>query len=181
MAEVAPEDVFLFVYRKGEVRFTDLINEFVESHKCARQTLINYKTHLEDSKKIKKKISEKTRRPVYYVPPNCKEEAEILRAKEQLHGQIEAADPEKLKYIMGIEAQRRFYSIYSRLASPIIKETTDKKHQELRNLILELKKNFIEHSMITADESLKIGYEGFIRKQHEMLDHYEKIAISMHL
>jgi len=99
LAEVAPEDIFLFVYKKGESRYTDLIKEFVKPHKCAKQTMINYKKQLQAAGKLKKRISEKTGRPVYYVPDEFKEEAENILKKRQLHDYVNNADMEDLEYL----------------------------------------------------------------------------------
>ena len=42
--------------------------------RCAKQTFMNYKKQLEAIGKLKKKISEKTGRPIYYVPDEFEEE-----------------------------------------------------------------------------------------------------------
>jgi len=64
---MSPEDILEFIYIKGEAGYTDLVKEFVESKRCAKQTLINYKKQLESSGLIKKRISEKTNRPCYHI------------------------------------------------------------------------------------------------------------------
>jgi len=78
LAQVSRKDIWLFVYEKEKVRYTDLIREFVDAGKCARQTLTNYKRDLERSGKLGKKIDEETRRPVYFVPEEFREKAKKL-------------------------------------------------------------------------------------------------------
>ena len=84
---ISPDDVWIFIYRRGEVSFMDLFNHFVgkdeesrrkKRRRCAKQTLLNYKKALENQGKIKKKISKKTGRPVYYIPEEFIQAVKIL-------------------------------------------------------------------------------------------------------
>jgi len=61
--------------------------------------MINYKKQLQAAGKLKKRISEKTGRPVYYVPDEFKEEAENILKKRQLHDYVNNADMEDLEYL----------------------------------------------------------------------------------
>ncbi len=54
MAQIDENDVWLFIHRMGEASYTDLIRAFVDSKRCAKQTLLNYKKALEKEGKIKK-------------------------------------------------------------------------------------------------------------------------------
>lgn len=95
MPEIGLDDVWIFIYRHKETRYTDLINAFVKTGKCAKQTLLNYKRELEIRGKIKKKISEETRRPVYYIPEEFKVEVKDLIDKLQIKEQIDKWTPEE--------------------------------------------------------------------------------------
>jgi len=92
LAEIGPEDILIYIHKRGEARYTDLFKSFVESGKCAKQTFINYKKQLEASGKIKKKISEKTNRAVYYVPDEVKKEVEKLIAIKEINEDVEKID-----------------------------------------------------------------------------------------
>ena len=83
------DDILCFIYNKGETRYTDLLDAFVNSGKCANQTFINHKKELEKVGLIKKKISELTKRPVYYVPDEHKEEAAHFFYRNLLHHLID--------------------------------------------------------------------------------------------
>lgn len=84
LAEIGPNDLLFFIHGKGEARYTDLIKEFVKKGKCAKQTLINYKKKLEAKGIVDKKISEKTKRPVYYVPEKHQQKVKSLLTKKAL-------------------------------------------------------------------------------------------------
>lgn len=83
MAEIDSQDVLIFVYERGEAGYTDLLDNFVLKGKCAKQTLINYKKELEVTGQLKKRISEKTGRPTYYVPRKFEDEVKVLIEKRR--------------------------------------------------------------------------------------------------
>jgi len=96
LPEIGPDDVWIYIYEKGEARYTDLINKFVETRKCAKQTLINYKLRLESEGKIAKRISERTQRPVYYVPKGWEQEIKILMERREMMEMVDKLTPEEL-------------------------------------------------------------------------------------
>ena len=64
---ISLDEILFFVFKKGEARYKDLINEFVP-RRCAKNTFLRYKIVLENEGKLRKRISEKTGAKVYYVP-----------------------------------------------------------------------------------------------------------------
>lgn len=77
-------DIWIYIHKKEETKYTDLINEFVKTGKRSKVTILNYKKQLEAAGKIKKRISPKTNRPVYYVPEMFREEVEKLERRKNL-------------------------------------------------------------------------------------------------
>jgi beta-phosphoglucomutase-like phosphatase (HAD superfamily) len=147
LAEVASKDVLIFVYQKGEARFTDLIKEFVDpGGKCARQTLLNYKRDLEISKKLGKKISEQTRRPVYYIPDEHKKEIEDFLKKKQLHDYVNDANAEELERL--------------RIVYELEKSKNERLKSAVNTLIEQLKKN---DSAIVAMQAFLAQLPNFIQ------------------
>lgn len=94
LPQIAHDDLLIFVYQKGETRYSDLIEEFVESGKCARQTMTNYKKDLERLGKLGKKISEETGRPVYFIPEEIRPEIKSLMDKREIKDEIDQMAPE---------------------------------------------------------------------------------------
>lgn len=78
------ENILVFVYKRGEVRFKDFIDHFVKGGRCSRSTLLKYKCGLEGEGKLKKKISEKTGRPVYYLSDEASSEAQVYMSAETM-------------------------------------------------------------------------------------------------
>ena len=107
LADIDETDVWMFIFKKRECRYTDLINYFVPK-KCAKQTLINYKKFLEKQGKVKKKISAKTNRPVYYVPEEWKQEIANVMEKEEFKQQIDKMSPQEIR-LMREEFYREFF------------------------------------------------------------------------
>jgi len=107
LIEVAPEDLMIFVYDRQqnelETSWTDFENELgpwdgSPEHKCAKQTFVNYKSQLEKSGRLQKKIG-RTNRPVYYVPDKFKNEAEKLSKKKRVHNYVDEADDNELEHL----------------------------------------------------------------------------------
>lgn len=96
LAKIDPDDIWIYIYEKGEARYTDLINKFVNTGTCAKQTLINYKLGLESEGKIDKRIGKKTRRPVYYVPDKWKPDVRILMERREMMEMVDKLSPEEL-------------------------------------------------------------------------------------
>jgi hypothetical protein len=90
-------DVWIYVYEKGEARYTDLIKAFVDTGKRSKTVLLNYKKQLEAAGKIKKKLSEVTNRPVYYVPDEMKDKVKLLVEKRGLNEKIDQMTPQKIQ------------------------------------------------------------------------------------
>ena len=61
------DDVWLFLHGRDEVSYSDWQRAFVDSGLMAKQTWLHHKLALEKEGKVMKKLSEKTRSPVYYV------------------------------------------------------------------------------------------------------------------
>lgn len=96
MPRIEPEDIWIYIYERKEARYTDLINKFEKTGQCAKQTLINYKLRLESEGKIARKISESTKRPVYYVPEEWKHEVRNAIDRREIHQNIDKLTPEEL-------------------------------------------------------------------------------------
>jgi len=71
------EDILVFIYKRGEVRYMDFIKQFVKGGRCSKATLLKYKAQLQAEGKIKKKLDEKTWRPVYYLSDEASREARV--------------------------------------------------------------------------------------------------------
>jgi len=52
-----------YAFEKGEFSYTSLLNDFVKMGKCAKGTLLDYKTSLERDGKLNKKLSPKLEDP----------------------------------------------------------------------------------------------------------------------
>jgi hypothetical protein len=109
LAEIGPEDIWIYIYERGEVRYTDLVRRFVDKKKCAKQTMLNYKLGLEAEGKIAKKMSERTRRPVYYVPDKWKVEVRDLIDKRKMKEDLDKATPEEFQQL-----KEEFYDTFIR-------------------------------------------------------------------
>ena len=104
MSAVTHEDILIFAYQREEVRYKDLIREFVESGRCSRQTLTNRKTELEETGQLKKMIKlvkEKGKirpvyRPFYIIPEQIKPEVEALIDEREVKKRIEELSPEEI-------------------------------------------------------------------------------------
>lgn len=81
MMRISENDILSFVYDKQEASYNELIKEFVKSHKCSKPSLLNLKKGLEKAGKLKKRISEKTGRAVYFVPPEFQQETRALTTR----------------------------------------------------------------------------------------------------
>lgn len=90
-----------------EVRYTDLIDKFVKTKKCAKQTLINYKLRLESEGKIAKRMSKKTKRPVYYVPEEWKSEVRNSIERREMMEMVDKLTREEL-----VELRKEVKEIY---------------------------------------------------------------------
>ena len=109
MPEIGPDDVWIYIYERGEARYTDLIKRFVDKKKCAKQTMLNYKLRLEGEGKIAKKMSERTGRPIYYVPDRWKVEVKNLIDKRKMKEILDKMTPEEFQ-----ELKEEFYDIFIR-------------------------------------------------------------------
>jgi hypothetical protein len=96
MPKIGPEDIWIYIYERGEARYSDLTSKFVMTGQCAKQTLINYKLGLESEGKIAKKLSESTKRPVYYVPEEWKHEVRNVIDRREINQNIDKLTPEEL-------------------------------------------------------------------------------------
>jgi len=94
------DDLWIYIYEKGEARYTDLIKTFVETGKISKTTLLKYKGQLEAAGKIKKKLSEVTNGPVYYVPDEMKDKVKLLMEKRGLKEKIDQMTPQKIQQFL---------------------------------------------------------------------------------
>lgn len=90
MADITPEDIWRFIYEKGEVRSKDLEKRFVDNElpmRISRGTMYKYKEFLEKEGKIKAKPVLEARPPynVYYVPKEFHNEVEVMIRRERMH------------------------------------------------------------------------------------------------
>lgn len=71
--------------------------EQLKIKRCAKQTFMNYKNQLEAAGKLKKRISERTGRPIYYVPEEYEKEVRLLIDRQKLMGYVGNADEEEIE------------------------------------------------------------------------------------
>jgi len=95
-------DIWIYIYEKGEARYTDLIKAFVDTKKRSKTVLLRYKIQLEAEGKIMKKISATTKRPVYYVPERFHLEVEKLKTKRDIHSLTDSLETNLLNVIKGM-------------------------------------------------------------------------------
>jgi len=95
LTHVNEEDVWVYISKKSEVSYTELVRAFVDSKRCAKQTLINYKKYLEKEGKIEKRLSETTGRPVYYVPSEKKMEVKAIEGEKDFLDELHSLSPEQ--------------------------------------------------------------------------------------
>ena len=62
------DDVWLYLYGREEVGFSDWQRAFVDAGLMAKQTWLHHKLALEKEGKVMKRLSARTRSPVYYTP-----------------------------------------------------------------------------------------------------------------
>jgi len=163
MPEINENDVWLHIYELGEASYTNLIKKFVESGKCAKQTLLTYKKGLEKEGKIRKKISEKTGRPVYYVPEEWRGKVEALRRKKKLLKSFEGLPPEKQEeYVRKLEKELKYYKslwriqeIEEALWHTLAPEDREKLEKELENLKIEV----FEYEWLALKEKCEVSDE----------------------
>jgi hypothetical protein len=86
MSKYTTEDIWIYVYERGEVRGRELEAQFVDTGKMARKTMYKYKKLLEAEGKLKAKPVPNQSPPynTYYVPEKFHQEAEALRQQQQL-------------------------------------------------------------------------------------------------
>lgn len=78
---VDKEDLWIFVYDRGQTRFTDMRVAFVdEGKRCAPATFDKYRRELLKERKIEIVLN-KERKKIYRVPSNKRREVEALREK----------------------------------------------------------------------------------------------------
>lgn len=68
MPNATPNDIWLFVYYRHEVRYSDLKKAFVDNGKMANQTFVNYLKELQKDDKIEKDYNKRLGAIVYFVP-----------------------------------------------------------------------------------------------------------------
>ena len=89
------DDMWICIYEKGEVGYTDLLRAF--EGKRSKTVLLSYKKQLEATGKIRKKLGEVTKRPVYYVPDEMKDEVKLLIERRGLKERIDQMTPQKIQ------------------------------------------------------------------------------------
>ena len=94
MADIAPEDIWRFIYEHDEVRSRDLEKWFVDEElpvRISRGTMYKYKEILEREGKIKAKPVLEARPPynVYYVPKEFHNEVEVMIRSKKMHAVLD--------------------------------------------------------------------------------------------
>lgn len=85
MTSATQDDIWLFVYRQGEVRTRDIAREFVATKRISRGTMYKYKRLLEVEGKIQAKpMASRPPYNVYYVPTRFHRELDALQQYKQL-------------------------------------------------------------------------------------------------
>jgi len=182
------DDLWIYIYQKGEARFSDLIKDFVDSGKRSRVTIINYKIELEKTNKIKKKISLKTKRPVYYVPPERLDEVQALMEKRQITKEIEDLPKNKREEFLLQLTRKNNLKILNALAleGPINIQGIAEKTGITETKILEtIWGPLVSLGLVTADKKYwlpdkereySLTLIGFYRALRENIDNFGVIA-----
>ena len=88
MSKFTIEDIWIYLYERGEVRVRELKAQFVDTGKMARKTMYKYKKLLEAEGKLEARLVPNQRPPynTYYVPKKFHHEAHTKRIelKEEL-------------------------------------------------------------------------------------------------
>lgn len=80
----AEEQLLAFIKERGPVRWMDLEKRFTKEQGWSKGKFVNHFTFLRKTKKIKKKLDEKTGRPVYYIGKESTELAEKAVLRENI-------------------------------------------------------------------------------------------------
>ena len=78
------KEILRFVFKKGEAQYTDLKTYLKENSICNEKTFVAHKRQLEFGKLLGKKLSRKTRRPVYVIPSGVKRKVSVHFKKEKV-------------------------------------------------------------------------------------------------
>ena len=107
---VTKYDIAFFINDKGSVRWSNLLEEFVEKESeqhISRQRLSNYLKELCDEGLVNKTIDKKALMlkqiwkvyPIYEVPKSRKKRIEEIRNKKEIFEFVDSASPEKIEKI----------------------------------------------------------------------------------
>jgi len=105
---VTKYDIAFFIHDKGSVRWSHLLEEFVEKESeqhISRQRLSDYLKELCDEGLVNKTIDKKAFMlkqiwkvyPIYEVPKSRKKRIEELRNKKEIYEFVDSASPEKIE------------------------------------------------------------------------------------
>ena len=99
MADATPEDIWLYIYEKGEVRSRELKKQFDDSGLLSYGTMHKYKNSLEKEGKIRAKrvLNDRTggHYYVFYVPKEFHEMCEALKYKQKIDSILNNLPPKE--------------------------------------------------------------------------------------
>lgn len=103
-------DIVFFIYNKENVRWSNLLKEFVENgseRHISRQKLSDYLKELCDDRLVNKTFDKKALLlrqvwkvyPIYEIPKSRKKLIEEIRNKKEIYEFVDSASPEKIEKI----------------------------------------------------------------------------------
>jgi hypothetical protein len=95
------DEVWLYLYGRDEAGYSDWQRAFVDPGLMSKSTWLHHKLALEKEGKVKKKLSEKTRSPVYYVDVDKREELQALAKRTEFFSKLEKLTP-KVHWMIGM-------------------------------------------------------------------------------
>jgi hypothetical protein len=110
MPFINKEDLWVYIFQVGEASYSGLLRDFVEAGRCSKQTLLKYKNLLKEERKVEKRLSEETGRPVYYVPAERAVEVEALKEWRDFHDYLGKLSPEtQIELMKRVRKEHRRY------------------------------------------------------------------------
>ena len=110
------DEVWLYLYGRDEAGYSDWQRAFVDPGLMSKSTWLHHKLALEKEGKVKKKLSEKTRSPVYYVDVDKREELQALAKRTEFFSKLEKLTPKvQLELIDKLSKERDRFKRLNRI------------------------------------------------------------------
>jgi len=97
MPEASPEDIWVYIYEKGEVRSRDLEKKFIDTGLLSRGTMYKYRRILEAEGKINPRPVPNARPTynLYYVPEKFHPQLEAVKYRQKIKSVLDNLPPTK--------------------------------------------------------------------------------------